>query len=155
VAYFSLSGNTRRVAELIHSLVGGDLFEITTVVPYPQDYGEATRIAQAEKSRGFRPQLSSRAENFQASDLIFLGYPNWWGDLPMALYSFMEEYDFSQKTVAPFCAHGGSGMSQTERTVREKLVGARVLPGLAIRGSRVRQSEDNVKAWSRSSKFLD
>ena len=132
-------GNTHIVAEMIASATGGTLFRIEPATPYPDDYRACTEIAQREKRSKARPALVGEiaAEEY---DVIFLGYPNWWGDLPMPVYTFLERHDWQGKVVIPFCTHEGSGLSDTENLLRTACRGASVLNGLAVRGS-VAQNE--------------
>ena len=132
-------GNTHIVAEMISAATGGTLFRIEPAIPYPDDYRACTEIAQREKRSKARPALVGdiTAEEF---DVIFLGYPNWWGDLPMPVYTFLERHDWQGKVVIPFCTHEGSGLSDTENRLRTACRGASVLNGLAVRGS-VAQNE--------------
>lgn len=132
-------GNTHIVAEMIASATGGTLFRIEPATPYPDDYRACTEVAQREKRSKARPALVGdiAAEEF---DVIFLGYPNWWGDLPMCVYTFLEQHDWQGKVVIPFCTHEGSGLSDTENRLRAACRGASVLNGLAVRGS-VAQNE--------------
>lgn len=126
-------GNTHIVAEMIASATGGTLFRIEPAIPYPDDYRACTEIAQREKRSKARPALVGEiaAEEY---DVIFLGYPNWWGDLPMPVYTFLERHDWQGKVVIPFCTHEGSVLSDTENRLREACRGASVLNGLAVRG---------------------
>ena len=132
-------GNTHIVAEMIASATGGTLFRIEPATPYPDDYRACTEIAQREKRSKARPALVGEiaAEEY---DVIFLGYPNWWGDLPMPVYTFLERHDWQGKVVIPFCTHEGSGLSDTENRLRTACRGASVLNGLAVRGA-VAQNE--------------
>ncbi len=132
-------GNTHIVAELIASATGGTLFRIEPATPYPDDYRACTEVAQREKRSKARPTLVGEiaAEEY---DVIFLGYPNWWGDLPMPVYTFLERHDWQGKVVIPFCTHEGSGLSDTENRLRTACRGASVLNGLAVRGA-VAQNE--------------
>lgn len=111
-------GATEYIANIIQQNVGGDLFEIKTVQNYPTIHDELVNQASDELSKKVRPELSSHIENLEQYDTIFIGYPNWWGDLPMPLYTFLEEYDLSQKTIIPFNTNGGSGFSDTIRTIK-------------------------------------
>lgn len=126
-------GNTHIVAELIAAATGGTLFRIEPATPYPDDYRACTEVAQREKRSKARPALVGdiAAEEF---DVIFLGYPNWWGDLPMCVYTFLEQHDWQGKIIIPFCTHEGSGLSDTENRLRAACRGASVLNGLAVRG---------------------
>ena len=126
-------GNTHIVAELIASATGGTLFRIEPATPYPDDYRACTEVAQREKRSKARPALVGDIA-VEEYDIIFLGYPNWWGDLPMCVYTFLEQHDWQGKVVIPFCTHEGSGLSDTENRLRTACRGASVLNGLAVRG---------------------
>lgn len=121
-------GNVRFMANVIQEHVGGDLFQIETVQEYPVDTIDSLlEFAYEEKAENARPELSAHIENLDDYDVIFIGYPNWNADLPMPLYTFFEEYDFSGKTLIPFVAHGGSGASRTVETIAEVGPGATVV----------------------------
>jgi len=142
-----LKGNTQLIAEYIQDIIGGDLFLITTEVKYPADYGEVINYALRENRGNSRPALSSHLENMQDYDVVFLGFPNWHFDMPMAIYSFLEEYDFSDKKIVPFCTHGGSRFSSAIRTLEEKLPDAVLLDGLAVSERNVTSAQDDVEKW--------
>lgn len=137
-------GNTHIVAELIASATGGTLFRIEPATPYPDDYRACTEVAQREKRSKARPALVGdiAAEEY---DVIFLGYPNWWGDLPMCVYTFLEQHNWQGKVVIPFCTHEGSGLSDTENLLREACRGASVLNGPAVRGSVAQNEREKVR----------
>lgn len=156
VAYFSHTGenysvgtiekgNTHIVADMIAEQTGGDMFEISTVTPYPDDYDECTEIAKQEQNDNARPELVVSVENIEDYDIIFLGYPIWWSDMPMPVYTFLESYDFSGKMIIPFCTHEGSGLASTESSIAEVSPDAEVLDGLSIRGSITQNSQDKVE----------
>ncbi|GHV04202.1 flavodoxin [Spirochaetia bacterium] len=136
VAYFSESGNTRVVAQVIESAVGADIFEIKTVQTYPKEYNPLITLAQKEQRENARPALSTRVGNMDSYDVIFVGYPNWWGTMPMALFTFLEQYDFAGKTIIPFCTHNGSRLGSSVNDLKKLIPKAAVLEGLAIRGGR-------------------
>jgi len=140
-------GNTEVVAKKIEEITGGDLFEIDTVKTYPADYTETTQVAQTEKRQNARPELTKTVEDMNAYDVIYLGYPNWWGTFPMAVFTFLKSYDFSVKTIIPFCTHEGSGLGNSERDIKKICPEAKVLPGLAIRGGNVNSSDNMIKSW--------
>jgi len=142
-------GNTEVAARKIQALTGGDLFQIVTVHAYPADYWEATQVAQHELSRDARPAISGRVEGLDGYGVVCLGYPNWWGTLPMAVCTFLESHDLAGKTILPFCTHEGSGLGQSEQDIRRLCPGARVERGLAIRGGGVRQADPAIAAWLR------
>ena len=107
VAYFSWSGNTAQMAQMIQTETGGDLFEIQPAVPYTGDYDTLLDVAQQEQRENARPELASQVENWDSYDVVFVGYPDWWSDAPMLIYSFLESYDWNGKTLVPFCTSGG------------------------------------------------
>ena len=140
-------GNTEVIAGKIRKLTGSDMFKIDTVNPYPEDYSEATDVARKELDENARPELTLRVEDMDAFGLIYLGYPNWWGTMPMAVFSFLESYDLSGKTIVPFCTHEGSGLGTSERDIRKLCPKANVLSGLAIQGSSVTRADKDLAAW--------
>ena len=149
VVYFSRSGNTESVAERIAERTGADIFEIETVQEYPEDYDELLDYARNEQRSAARPELSAHIDDIERYDVIFLGYPNWWGDMPMPLYSFLDEYDLSDKTIMPFVTSGGSGFSRTIRSIESEEPEATVLEGLSIRDRRVHDSSTDraIEEW--------
>ena len=142
-----LTGNTGLVAQMIADATGGELFSILTAEQYPDNYNDTLDVAQAEKGSSVRPGLTSHIENLDRYDTIFLGFPNWWGDMPMAVYSFLDEYDFSGKTIVPFVTSGGSGFSNTIRAIENAEPNATVLDGLSLRDNRSVQAESDVAEW--------
>lgn len=127
-------GNTELVANLIHEKVGSELFSIETVDSYPEDYTKTTEIAQNQLRNKSRPEITKTVSKMQDYDVIFLGYPNWWGTMPMAVWTFLESYDFSAKIIVPFCTHEGSGMGHSEQDIKKICTGAKVLAGLPLKG---------------------
>ena len=109
IAYFSRSGNTKAIASHIKELTGGDLFEIQTAKPYPADYHACTEVAKKEKNDKALPELKEKMKNIEEYDIIFIGFPNWWGTMPMPILTFLESYKLEGKIVIPFCTHGGGG----------------------------------------------
>ncbi len=140
-------GNTEVIAKKINGFIGGDLFEINTVKPYPVDYTEATEVAKIELRSNARPELTDTVKKMDDFDVIYLGYPNWWGTFPMAVFSFLESYDFSGKTIVPFCTHEGSGIGSSERDIKKLCPNSKMLPGIAIRGGSVANADNVVQAW--------
>lgn len=140
-------GNTAVVAEMLGALTGGDLFEIDTVAAYPVDYTEATEVAQKELRAGARPALTAQVAGMEDYDTIILGYPNWWGTMPMAVYTFLEAYDFSGKRILPFCTHEGSGLGRSEKEIAKLCSEAAVLKGLAIHGTGVAGAGQALEKW--------
>jgi flavodoxin len=140
-------GNTEVVAAMIQEMIECDVFKIDTVNSYPEDYTETTNVAKNEQNNNARPELKSHIENMDFYDVILLGYPNWYGTMPMALFTFLEEYDFSQKKIIPFCTHEGSGLGRSENDIAKLCPEATVLKGLDITGSQVNESKNTVKNW--------
>ncbi len=144
-------GNTRIAAEYIAEATGADVYEIIPAVPYPSDYMETVALAEEEKSAGARPEIAGAPENWDSYDTIILGYPIWHGDLPMIVYTFLESYDFTGKTVYPFNTHGGSGLAGTPDKIRNTIPAADVKDGLALTGKTVQndfaQVQGDIDAW--------
>ena len=141
-------GNTHILADMIaEEIPGADVFEIKTVKEYAADYRACTEEAKAEKAQDARPQLATKITNFQDYDIVFLGYPIWWSDLPMPVYTFMESYDWQGKKVIPFCTSAGDVMTGLEdRVIPRYAKGAQVkLPGLGLSGKRVQQEPEGVR----------
>ncbi len=163
VAYFSRAGenygvgvvekgNTEIIAEMIAEAVGADTFRIQTVSAYPENYDACSEVARQERDSGARPELSSAIANFDDYDIIYLGYPIWYGDMPMAVYTFLESCDFTGKTIIPFCTHAGSGLAGTVGSIQSTGNGATVLDGLAIAGTTAQN--DRAAAMALINEFL-
>ncbi len=142
-------GNTEVVARKIQKLTGGSIFKIQTEKSYPEDYTETTEVAEKELKKSARPKLTELLDDLDPFDIIYLGYPNWWGTMPMAVCTFLESCDFSGKTIAPFCTHEGSGMGRSEADIKRLCPGAKVLLGLAIRGGSAGEADNDVENWLR------
>ena len=142
-------GNTEIVAEFIQKAVGGDMFEVDTVKPYPADYYACTDEAKKELREHARPEITGYVEDISKYDVIFVGYPNWWGQMPMCMCTFLEHYDLTGKKIVPFCTNEGSGMGSSERQLKQVCKGANVTQGLAIHGAEAAQSESEVAAWAK------
>ncbi len=139
-------GNTHIVAEQIAEITHADkIFEIQTVTPYPADYQEMTKVAKEEKASSARPLLATHMEDMAAYDVIFLGYPIWYQDLPMPVYTFLESYDFTGKTIIPFCTGMGNAMSGMEKEIPHFAKGAQVQKGFGIQGKFVHNNPDQAK----------
>lgn len=142
-----LQGNTEYVATIISEATGGELFEIKTVHTYPGTHKELIDAAKKESEEDARPALATHIKNLNEYDVVFVGFPNWWYDMPQPLYTFFDEYDFSNKTIIPFCTHGGSRFSDAIKTIREMEKSATVLDGYAIARNRVGNSKDGILNW--------
>lgn len=141
-------GRLQAIAEMIQENTGGDLFSIRTSVVYPADGRELIDYAAEEQDENARPELTSQIENLDQFDTIFVGYPNWWADMPMVMYSFFEEYDFSGKTIIPFNVHNGSRFSGTIETIQELEPDAEVVEdGFTINERDVPDAAGDVADW--------
>lgn len=141
-------GRLRAVADMIQAETGGDLFSIRTSTVYPADGGELIGYASQEQADNARPELTSHIENLDQYDVIFVGFPTWWYDLPQALYSFFDEYDFSGKTIVPFNVHNGSRFSGTIGTIKELEPGAAVIEdGFTVSERSVAEAQADVAQW--------
>ena len=147
VAYFSWSGNTRQMAQMIQEETDGELFEISPAVPYTDDYDTLLDVAQQEQADNARPELAGQVENWDSYDIVFVGYPDWWSDAPMLIYSFLESYDWEGKTLIPFCTSGGSGFGRSLDQIPDSVPGATVLEGLHVSGSSVDSAGEDIAAW--------
>lgn len=142
-----MTGNTGAVAHMISEATGADLFSIQTVEKYPDSYDATVDQGQEEESADARPELATHIENLDSYETIFLGFPNWWGDMPMAMYSFLDEYDLSGKTIVPFVTSGGSGFSGSISEIESMESGATVQEGLALRDSGAMDAQNDVNEW--------
>ena len=140
-------GNTEKIANMIAEETGAKLFKIEQKVPYAADYDTCIDQAQKDLRAKARPELVAILDSIDEYDEIYLGYPNYWGDMPMAVYTLLENYDWSGKKIHPFCTHEGSGLSGTERKIQSVCKGATVEKGLAIQGGRVDGSKPIVEKW--------
>lgn len=147
VVYFSWSGNTDAVAKEIQSQTGADIFQIIPVKAYSSNYNEVIDYAKKEQGENARPEISGKIDNINQYDVIYFGFPNWWGDMPMIMYSFLDDYDLSGKTIVPFVTSGGSGFSNTINTIKKMEPGATVLNGLSLGSSQAKNSAGDVEKW--------
>ena len=148
-AYRRISvGNTEKAAEMLAGLTGGELYKIEQAQPYSEDYRACVAEAKADWQKNARPELLHLPANLDAYDEIYLGYPNYCGTMPMAVYSFLEHYDLTGKTIHPFCTHEGSGMSGTEGKIAQTCPGATVCKGLAIHGAHIEDSRKTIQSWA-------
>lgn len=169
VAYFSLAGeqygvgvveegNTSIIAHMIAEQTGADLFEIKPETPYPTTYQELLDVSQQEMADNARPEIVGTVDNMADYDTIFIGYPNWWGDMPVIVYNFLESYELSGKTIVPFCTHGGSGLSNTESTIAD-ITGGMMKDGFAIPGTTAQNDRDTARSevteWLKEGGFVE
>lgn len=153
IAYFSWGGNTRGIAEEIQRQTGADLFEITPVTPYSDDYNTVLDEAQRDQNAQARPELQNHVEEMGQYDTILLGYPNWWASIPMPIATFLEEYDFAGKTIVPFCSHGGGRFGQSLTAIAKLAPDAVMGEGLAINYSGGASMPEDVSAWLESNEI--
>ena len=141
-------GNTQYVAYVIQENTGADIFHIEPETPYPTDHDTLVDLAAEEQDNNARPAIKDSIEDLEQYDTIFIGYPNWWGDMPMILYSFFDQYDFSGKTIVPFNTHGGSGFSNTISTIAELEPSAEVNEdGFTVSRNNVQEAEQDIISW--------
>ena len=149
IAYFSWAKHTEKMANVIKEQTGADVAEIVRVKDYPTDYNECTEVALEEKNNKERPAIKDLGVNLDDYDTIFVGYPNWWGDMPMPVYTFLEKNNFNGKTVIPFMTSYSSGTSGTFNTIKSIANGANVLEGIHIYQSKIDQNnyENDIITW--------
>ena len=147
-------GNTEIAVGKIRELINTDVFKIEMVKPYSKAYMTCIDEAKADLRAKARPELVSMPESIDAYDTIILAYPNYWGTMPMAVFTFLEAFDFSGKTILPLCTNEGSGMGASVRDIRQVCRGVKVQDGLAIRGSAVADSKPQIEQWLRSNGLI-
>lgn len=140
-------GNTEVAAGIIKELTDADLFKIEQSEPYARDYNECIAQAQADQRQNARPQLKVYPETLYEYDVIYLGYPNYWSTMPMAVFTFLEHFDFEGKTIKPFCTHEGSGLGSSVSDIKKLCPAAKIEKGLAVHGGSVRQSRNKIEKW--------
>lgn len=149
IAYFSHTGNTALVAEQIHTLTRGDMHRNRTVEVYPAEHDPCSELAGRQLRADYRPELASRVDNMESYSIIFLGYPIWWHTMPMACWTFLESYDFTGKTIVPFCTHGGDGFANSPRDIRTLCPQATILEGYHTRNVHTGRMWRDVTDWLR------
>jgi len=140
-------GNSEVAAKMIQNVTGGDLFQIEPVIEYDKDYQICTEEAMRDLKANARPEFRNPLESIKEYDTIYLAYPNYWGTMPMHVWTFLEKYDFTGKTIKPLCTHEGSGMGKSENDIKKLCPGANVEKGLAVKGSRVNEAEQEIFQW--------
>lgn len=148
-------GNTGVIARMIQKDVNADIVSLKTVEKYSASYDETVNKGRTEIESNARPALATHIDNINDYDIIFVGYPNWWSDMPMAMYTFFDEHDLSGKTIIPFNTSGGSGLSNTVNEIRQLEPNAQVLNGLTISGSQVNNAQNQVDNWLRGLGYLE
>lgn len=140
-------GNTEVAAEMIQQLTQAELFRLEPVQAYSDDYNDCIAEAQADQRRDARPELKRYPESLNNYETIYLGYPNYWGTMPMCVFTFLERFDFTSKTILPFCTHEGSGMGRSETDVKRLCPGATIKKGLALQGGSVQSAKADIEKW--------
>lgn len=147
-------GNTEVVAKKIKEITGGDLFKINPVKEYSEDYDVCTQEAQHELRANDRPELAEELNGIEGYDTVIVCYPNWWGTMPMPIWTFLEQYNFSGKTIMPLCTHEGSGMGKSEADIKKLCPGAKLQQGLAVQGGSVKSAEKDIESWLKKNDVL-
>lgn len=140
-------GNTEAAAGMIQQLTQAELFRLEPVQAYSDGYNDCIAEAQADQRRNARPELKRYPESLEGYDTIYLGYPNYWGTMPMCVFTFLEHFDFTGKTILPFCTHEGSGMGRSEADIKRLCPGATVKKGLALHGGSVQSAGADIDKW--------
>lgn len=147
IAYFSWSGNTEQLAGDIQEQLGGDLFKIEPETPYTDNINELSGLALQEQRDNARPALAAHVDDMEQYDVVFIGYPNWWSDMPMPVFTFLEEYDFSGKTVIPFTTYGDGGFGRSINSIKEILSDATILEGFAVQEHELEGASGKMTEW--------
>ena len=142
-------GNTEVAAGIIQKFTEADMFKMEQLQPYSPNYNECIAQAQADQKRNARPELKNYPESIEEYDIIYLGFPNYWGTMPMAVFTFLEHFDFSGKIIRPFCTHEGSGMGSSVKDIQKLCLGVIVTEGIAIRGGSVERQAEDIEKWIR------
>lgn len=140
-------GNTEVVAGIIKELTEADIFKMQQIQAYSTNYNECIEQAQSDQKRDARPELKSYPDSIDDYEVIYLGYPNYWGTMPMAVFTFLEHFNFSGKVIKPFCTHEGSGMGSSEKDIQTLCPSAKVEKGIAIHGGSVNRSREKLQGW--------
>ena len=149
IAYYSRTGNTREIANQIHKRVSGDIIELQTVEPYPEDYEAVKKQAMQELNSGSKPALKTKVNKIGSYDVIFVGTPIWWGTMAAPVKSFLSEYDLSGKTIVPFVTHAGSGLGRSVLDIAALCPHSTILDGIAVWGKNANTSQNDVSTWVR------
>lgn len=154
IVYFSWSGNTEEVAKEIQKQTNADIFKIIPKTLYTNDYDELLKVAQNEQKNNERPEIANKIENLSDYEIIYLGFPNWYYDMPMIMYSFLEEYDLSGKVIVPFVTSGGSGFSDAIATIKSMEPNAEVLEGLHVGEAKAKNASEEINEWLKKLEFI-
>lgn len=149
ITYYSRTGSTQVVANLIQEEIGGDIFEIQPEDPYPASYNDVVEQAKEEIQADYKPALKSTVDNIESYDTIIVGSPNWWSTIAPPVVTFLSEYDFSDKTIAPFCTHGGGGQGRINEDISKLCPHSNIVDCLQIYGGDARSAQPELSAWLR------
>lgn len=141
------TGNTEIAANMIAKMTGADLFKVEQAEPYAKAYNACIAQAQQDQRQDARPALKALPDSLDRYDVIYLGYPNYWSTMPMAMFTFLEHFDFTGKVIRPFCTHEGSGLGNSVRDIQKLCPTAKIEKGLAIHGGSVSRAENDIKKW--------
>lgn len=149
-------GNTQYAAMLISEYTGADIYRIEPKTPYTTNHSDLVALAKDEQNKNVRPEIKNKISNFDDFDIIYVGYPIWWSDMPQILYTFFELYDFNGKTVIPFSTHGGSGLAGTVSTIKNKLTGANVESNaFTMSRNNMEQAPEEIESWLKEINAID
>ena len=148
-------GNTEVAVQMIKEIIGADVFKIEMKTPYAKEYMTCINEAKTDLQKKARPQLMTIPNSIDGYDTVILGYPNYWGTMPMAVFTFLEAFDFSGKTILPLCTNEGSGMGVSERDIRKACPGAVLKPGLPLNGSRVSSAKPQIEKWLKANGLIE
>ena len=148
------AGNTETICRKIEKMINTDVFRIEMKQPYSRDYKTCTIQAKQDLKTNARPELICLLEGMEQYDTIILAYPNYWGTIPMPVVPFLLSFDLSDKTILPLCTHEGSGMGSSENDIRKYAPGARLMHGLSIIGSHVKQADALIEAWLKTNGII-
>jgi flavodoxin len=154
VVFYSRTGNTKAVAKQIQQLTGSDIFQVETDKPYPEDYHKTTEVAKKELNNNARPSIKGKIENFNQYDIVYFGFPIWWGTYPMAMATFIDNYKLEGKTIIPFCTYGGGGVDNAFTDLEKATPKATHLNGLVLSGGQAYSSKNEVEQWLKEIKIL-
>lgn len=140
-------GNTEVIAEYIREFTGADVFRVRELNEYPHEYIKCTEVAKKEFESGARPDLKECLEDISQYDTIYVGFPNWWGTMPMVMFTQLEKLDFNGKTVKPFVTHEGSEFGNSIKDLNKICTGAEIKKGLSVPGTGVHEAKNKVEIW--------
>ena len=154
IVFFSWSGNTRYIANLLRKKTGADLFEIELEKPYSSNYSQCLDEAKRDQRQAARPRIKNQVADIAQYDTIFIGYPNWWATIPMPIASFLESYDLSGKRIAPFCSHGGGRLGQSVTDISKLAPNSEVCEGLSVHYQGGSDLEENMDRWLKANALI-